>query len=102
MAAAFDLKEPAVAFVADETLLPATQLLAQGLEDAGAIVRILSSLFFIEAHNVTASLDFDLLDLERSGIFGALALGGDFLPVSAALSTISPTSLVRRMRTPTM
>ena len=84
VAASFDLKEPAVAFIADETLVPATQLLAQGLEDAGAIVRILSLLFFIEADNVTAALDFDLFDLEWSRVFGPLALGGDFLPASAA------------------
>ena len=70
VAAALNLQEPAIAFISNETLVPATQLLAQGLEDAGAIVRILSSLFFIEAHNVTAALDFDLLDLERSRVFG--------------------------------
>ena len=63
VAASFDLKEPAIAFVADETLVPSVQLLAQGLENAGAIVGILSLLFFIEAHNVTAALDFDLFDL---------------------------------------
>src|SRR4029077_9186244 len=34
VAASFNLKEPAIAFIADETFVPATQLLAQGLEDA--------------------------------------------------------------------
>jgi hypothetical protein len=54
--ASFALKEPAVAFIADETLVPATQLLAQGLEDAGAIMRILSLLFLIETDDVTEAI----------------------------------------------
>ena len=100
VAASFDLKEPAVAFIADETLVPATQLLAQGLEDAGAIVCILSLLFFIETDDVTAALDFDFFDLERSG--ARWRSGVTSCQRARLLSTISPTSLVRRMRTPTM
>jgi len=45
------------------------QLLAQGLKDAGAIVRILSLLFLVETDDVTTALDFDFFDLEWSGIF---------------------------------
>ena len=85
VAISFDLEKPAIAFVADETLVPASQLLTEGREDASPIAGILSPLFLIETDDVTAALDFDLFHLERSGIFGALALGGDFLPGSAAL-----------------
>ncbi|HEY5705106.1 MAG TPA: hypothetical protein VIS96_05990 [Terrimicrobiaceae bacterium] len=38
VAATLDLQEPAIAFISNETLVAAAQLLAQGLKDGGAVV----------------------------------------------------------------
>ena len=48
---------PAIAFISNETLVAPTQLLAQGLEDCGAVVRIFrrSSSFYTD--DIAAALD---------------------------------------------
>ena len=78
------MRNPAIAFVFNETLVAPTQLLGRGGEDGGAVVSVLSPLLFVEADDVTALLDFDFLDLERRRVFGALVLGGEFLSARTA------------------
>src|SRR5205823_13027098 len=79
----FDFEVAAVAFVADQTFIALAQLLAQVGHDGLTVVGVFASFFLVEADHVPTRLRPDLLDFERGGILGALALRHPFQPAAA-------------------
>ena len=77
VAATLDLEKPAIAFISNQPLVAATELFAQRITDGVAVASILSALVLVEADDVAAALDLDLLDLQRRRVVAALTPGMD-------------------------